>query len=114
MARKEPERPVRKRSTPAKASSEKKLQGSNKNQRSVKETQGRAVQVDAVTTLLADPKTNPKLKALIRKKFPAKGRAKRIARAEKAWAKVMKIASTFKRLDPELIKRIAEDPDLYP
>jgi hypothetical protein len=26
----------------------------------------------------------------------------------------MKIASTFKRLDLETIKRIAEDPDLYP
>ena len=56
--------------------------------------------------------TNPKLAALIRKHWPAKGRAERIARAEKAWKEAMEIASTFKNIDDETWKRIAEDPDL--
>jgi len=70
--------------------------------------------MDAVARLLADPKTNPKLKALIREKFPAKGRAERIARAEKAWKIVRKLAATYKNLDIETIKWLAEDQDLYP
>jgi ribonuclease HI len=40
------------------------------------------------------------------------GRADRIARAKKAWEEAMKIASTFKKIDAEILKRIAEDPDL--
>ena len=55
---------------------------------------------------------DPKLAAFIRKHWPAKGRAERIARAEKAWKEAMEIASTFKKLDPETVKWIAEDPDL--
>jgi hypothetical protein len=55
---------------------------------------------------------NPKLAALLRKHFTKKGRAERIARAEKAWKEAMEIASTFKKLDPETVKWIAEDPDL--
>ncbi len=55
---------------------------------------------------------DPKLAAFIRKHWPAKGRAQRIARAEKAWKEAMEIASTFKKLDPETVKWIAEDPDL--
>jgi len=56
--------------------------------------------------------TSPKVAAFIRKHWPAKGRAQRIARAEQAWKEAMEIASTFKKLDPETIKWIAEDPDL--
>lgn len=55
---------------------------------------------------------DPKPAAFIRKHWPAKGRAQRIARAEKAWKEAMEIASTFKKLDPETVKWIAEDPDL--
>ena len=50
--------------------------------------------------------------AFIRKHWPAEGRAERIARAEHAWKEAMEIASTFKRLDPETVKWIAEDPNL--
>jgi hypothetical protein len=60
-------------------------------------------------------KTSPKAAAFIRKHSPAKGRAERIARAEQAWNEAVEIASTFKKLDPESVKWIAEDPDLeYP
>lgn len=55
---------------------------------------------------------SPKLAVLARKQWPAKGRPERIARAKKAWKEAMEIASTFKKLDPETIKWIAEDPDL--
>jgi hypothetical protein len=55
---------------------------------------------------------SPKVAAFIRKHWPAEGRADRIARAEQAWKEAMEIASTFKRLDPETVKRIAEDPNL--
>jgi len=57
-------------------------------------------------------KTSPKVAAFIRKHWPAKGRAERIARAEQAWKEATEIASTFKKLDAETIKWIAEDPDL--
>jgi hypothetical protein len=57
-------------------------------------------------------KKSPKTEAFIRKHWPAKGRAQRIARAEQAWKEAIKIASTFKKLDPETVKSIAEDPDL--
>ena len=57
-------------------------------------------------------KKSPKVEAFIRKHWPAKGRAQRIARAEQAWKEAMEIASTFKKLDPETVKSIAEDPDL--
>jgi hypothetical protein len=114
MTRKDSAKSVRKHSTPAKISSRKKPRSSNENQLLTKKKEGGTTPISAVAKLLADPKTNPKLKALIRKQLPAKGRAERIARAEKAWQEVMKIASTFKRLNPETIKRIAEDPELYP
>jgi hypothetical protein len=57
-------------------------------------------------------KKSPKVEAFIRKHWPAKGRAQRIARAEQAWKEAIQIASTFKKLDPETVKWIAEDPDL--
>ena len=57
-------------------------------------------------------KKSPKVEAFIRKHWPAKGRAQRIENAEQAWKEAMEIASTFKKLDPETVKRIAEDPDL--
>ena len=57
-------------------------------------------------------KKSPKVEAFIRKHWPAKGRAQRIARAEQAWKEAMEIASTFKRLDSETVKWIAEDPEL--
>jgi hypothetical protein len=57
-------------------------------------------------------KTSPKAAAFIRKHWPAKGRARRIARAEQAWNEAMEIASTFKKLDAETVKWIAEYPDL--
>ena len=44
-------------------------------------------------------------------KWPTKGRAERITRAEQAWKEPMEIASTFKKLDPVTVKWIAEDPD---
>jgi len=55
---------------------------------------------------------DPKLAAFIRKHWPAKGRAERIARAEQAWKEALEIASTFNKLDPQTVKWIAEDPDL--
>jgi len=55
---------------------------------------------------------SPKAAAFIRKHWPAKGRAERIARAEQAWNEAIAIASTFKKLDPATAKWIAEDPDL--
>lgn len=57
-------------------------------------------------------KTSPKVAAFIRKHWPAKGRAQRISRAEQAWNEALEIASSFKKLDSETVKRIAEDPDL--
>ena len=57
-------------------------------------------------------KTSPKVTAFIRKHWPAKGRAERIARAEQAWKEAMEIASSFKKLDAGTVKWIAEDPDL--
>jgi hypothetical protein len=57
-------------------------------------------------------KESSKVEAFIRKHWPAKGRAQRIARAEQAWKEAMEIASTFKKLDPATVKWIAEDPDL--
>lgn len=54
----------------------------------------------------------PKLAELARKQWPEKGRAERIARAEQAWKEIREIASTFKKLDPETLKWIAEDPEL--
>ncbi len=55
---------------------------------------------------------SPKLAAFVRKRWPARGRAHRIARAERAWEEAMNIASTFKKVDAETLKWIAEDPDL--
>ncbi len=60
----------------------------------------------------ASPGISPKFAAFVRKHWPAQGRAERIARAEKAWEEAMKIASTFKKVDAETLKWIAEDPDL--
>ena len=60
----------------------------------------------------ATPRISPKLAAFVRKHWPAQGRAQRIARARKAWEEAMKIASTFKKIDAETLKWIAEDPDL--
>ena len=57
-------------------------------------------------------KASPKVVAFIRKHWPTEGRAERIAHAEQAWKEAMEIASTFKRLDAETAKWIAEDPDL--
>lgn len=53
-----------------------------------------------------------KTSALVRKHWPEKGRAERVARAKKAWQGAMAVASTFKALDSEIIKQIAENPDL--
>ncbi|MBV8451720.1 MAG: hypothetical protein JOZ29_05535, partial [Deltaproteobacteria bacterium] len=97
MMRKDSANSGRQRSASPGTPSRKKPHRLNKNQRSVKKGERQVAQIGAAAALLADPKTNPKLKALIRKQLPAKGRAERIARAEKAWEKVMKIASTFKR-----------------
>jgi hypothetical protein len=58
------------------------------------------------------PRISPKLAAFVRQHWPARGRAERIVRARKAWEEAMKIASTFKKVDAETIKWIAEDPDL--
>jgi hypothetical protein len=55
---------------------------------------------------------NLKLAELARKKWPQRGREKRIARAEEAWNQAVEIAATFKKLGPDTIKWIAEDPDL--
>ena len=60
----------------------------------------------------ATPRISPKLAAFVREHWPARGRAERIARASKAWDEAMKIASTFKKVDAETLKWIAEDPDL--
>lgn len=60
----------------------------------------------------ASPGISPKLAAFVRKHWPARGRAERIARAATAWEEAMKIASTFKKVDAETLKWIAEDPDL--
>jgi hypothetical protein len=58
------------------------------------------------------PRISPKQAAFIRKHWPANGCAERIARAEQAWKEIREIASTFKKLDPEMLRWIAEDPDL--
>ena len=55
---------------------------------------------------------NPKLAKLLRQHFTRKGRAARIARAAEAWRVIEEVGSTFKKLDPDTIKWIAEDPDL--
>jgi hypothetical protein len=57
-------------------------------------------------------KTSPKVAAFIRKHWPAKGRAERIARAEKAWKEAVEIASTFKKIDDETWKWIAQSKEL--
>jgi hypothetical protein len=59
----------------------------------------------------ASPRSS-KLAAFVRKNWPARGRAERIARAAKAWEEAIKIASTFKKVDAETLKWIAEDRDL--
>ena len=114
MTRKDSARTVRPRSASTKISSRKSPQDSYKKQLLTKKKEGREAPISAVAKLLADPKTNPKLKALIRKQLPAKGRAERIARAEKAWQEMHKLADIYKNLDIETIKWLAEDPDLYP
>lgn len=55
---------------------------------------------------------SPQEAAFIRKHWPVKGRAGRVAKAERAWTEALQIASTFKKLDPDTVKSIAEDPDL--
>ncbi|MBF6571346.1 MAG: hypothetical protein IVW54_21010 [Candidatus Binataceae bacterium] len=55
---------------------------------------------------------DPKLAAFIRKHWPAKGRAQRIVRAEKAWKEAVEIASTFKNIDDETWKWIAQSKEL--
>jgi hypothetical protein len=55
---------------------------------------------------------SPKKAAFIRKHWPAKGRAERIARAEQAWKEAVKIASTFKKIDKETWKLIAQSKEL--
>jgi hypothetical protein len=55
---------------------------------------------------------NPKLAALLRKHFTKKGRAERIARAEKAWNEAVEIASTFKNIDDETWKWFAQSKEL--
>ena len=57
-------------------------------------------------------KTSPKVAAFIRKHWPEKGRAERIARAEKAWKEAVEIASTFKKIDDETWKWIAQSKEL--
>jgi len=58
------------------------------------------------------PGLSPKLAAFVRKHWPARGRAERVACARKAWEEAMKVASTFKKVDAETLKWIAEDPDI--
>jgi hypothetical protein len=55
---------------------------------------------------------DPKLAALARKQWPEKGREERIARAEQAWKEALEIASTFKKIDKETWKRIAQSKEL--
>jgi hypothetical protein len=55
---------------------------------------------------------NPKLAELARKQWPEKGREERIARAKQALGVAFVVGSKFKKLDPETIKWIAENPDL--
>ena len=57
-------------------------------------------------------KTSPKVAAFIRKHWPEEGRAERIARAEKAWKEAVEIASTFKKIDDETWKWIAQSKEL--
>jgi hypothetical protein len=50
--------------------------------------------------------------AFVHKHWPEKGRAARVARAQKAWQDAMEIAATFKKSTAEELKWLAEDPDL--
>ena len=75
---------------------------------SAKKSGNRAAKTSDVSTKA----TNPKVTAFIRKHWPTKGRAERMARAEQAWKEAVEIASTFKKLDSETVKWIAEDPDV--
>jgi len=50
--------------------------------------------------------------AFIRKHWPEEGRAERIARAEKAWREAVEVASTFKKIDDETWKWIAQSKEL--
>ncbi len=54
---------------------------------------------------------SPKLAAQLRQHFTEKGRAERIARAERAWKKAVEIASTFKNIDDETWKWIAQSKE---
>jgi hypothetical protein len=58
------------------------------------------------------PKISPKEAEFIRKHWPAKGRAERIARAEQAWKEIREIASGFKKIDKETWKLIAQSKEL--
>lgn len=60
----------------------------------------------------ATPTISRKLAPFVRQHWSPEGRAERIARASKAWEEAMKVGSTFKKVDAETIKWIAEDPDL--
>jgi len=55
---------------------------------------------------------NPKLAALLRKHFTKRRHAERIMHAQEALSVIEEVASSFKKLDAETIKWIAEDPDL--
>ncbi len=54
---------------------------------------------------------NPKLAALLRKHFTKKGRAARLARAEKALQEMREIGATFK-VDDDTWKWVAQSKDL--
>lgn len=55
---------------------------------------------------------SPNAAAFIAKHWPEEGRAERIARAQKAWQHAVEIASTFKKIDMETWKWIAQSKDL--
>jgi hypothetical protein len=57
-------------------------------------------------------KTSPKVAAFIRKHWPEKGRAESIAGSERAWQEAVRIASTFKKIDDETWKWIAQSKEL--
>jgi hypothetical protein len=58
------------------------------------------------------PKFTAKAAAFIRKHWPERGRAERIARAEKAWREAVEIASTSKKIDDGTWKWIAQSREL--
>ena len=83
-----------------------------------KQSHGGVPQEAAATVKLRSRKpdrfagVSPKLAMLLRKQFPEKGRAERIARADMAWKEAVEIASTFKNIDDETWKWIALSKEL--